>query len=226
MLKSFFITITVILTITFPAYGQGSHDQAKSQPGLENAASGAKSADDVKIHYTNYGNAGRALVFVHGWSCDESYWDRQVEEFEDDYRVVTIDLAGHGESGTQREDWTIEAYGRDVAAVVNHLDLSEVILIGHSMGGPVCIEAARNLPQKTVALIGVDTYQDVTRKLTEQQADMFIAPFRQNFALQVKNFVKFMFPEDSDTVLSAWVADDMAEADPLIAVRSMKSLFL
>ncbi len=226
MLKNLFIAIIIILIISFPAYGQASQDQAKSQPGLENAASGAKSADDIKIHYTNYGNADKALVFVHGWSCDESYWDRQVEGFKDDYRIVTIDLAGHGESGTEREDWTIQAYGRDVAAVVNHLDLSEVILIGHSMGGPVCIEAARNLPQKTVALIGVDTYQDLTQNLTEQQADMFIAPFRQNFVLQVKNFVKLMFPEDGDTALAAWVADDMAEADPLIAMSSMKSLFL
>ncbi|MBD3216836.1 MAG: alpha/beta fold hydrolase [candidate division Zixibacteria bacterium] len=226
MLKRLFFTIIFILTISFQAYGQESEKQTASQPGTENAAAGARSADGVKIHYTNYGSADRALVLVHGWSCDESYWDKQVEGFKDDYRIVTIDLAGHGESGIEREDWTIQAYGRDVAAVVNHLDLSEVILIGHSMGGPVCIEAARNLPQKTAALIGVDTYQDLTRKMTEQQVDMFMAPFRQNFALQVKNFVKLMFPEHGDTVLATWVADDMAEADPLIAMSSMRNLFL
>jgi pimeloyl-ACP methyl ester carboxylesterase len=48
------------------------------------------------------------------------------------YQIVTLDLAGHGQSGTGREAWTIASYGEDVAAVVEELDLENAILIGHS----------------------------------------------------------------------------------------------
>ena len=57
------------------------------------------SEDGVVIYYDVRGSGERTLVFVHCWSCDRSYWQRQVEEFTDVYRVVTIDLAGHGQSG-------------------------------------------------------------------------------------------------------------------------------
>ena len=75
------------------------------------------------------------------------------------FKVVSIDLAGHGESGLERKSWTIEAFGGDVAAVVKKLGLKRVILIGHSMGGDVIAEAARQLPGQTVGLIMVDTYK-------------------------------------------------------------------
>ena len=75
------------------------------------------SFDGVPISYEVRGNGSPALVFVHGWSCDRTYWKAQVEPFAVNHKVVTIDLAGHGESGTQRSDWTMEAFSEDVAAV-------------------------------------------------------------------------------------------------------------
>jgi pimeloyl-ACP methyl ester carboxylesterase len=226
MLKKISIAFLSVLLISFFACGQKSDQEAGTREESGTKANTATSPDGVAIHYTDYGSGDRALVFVHCWNCDESYWDHQVEEFKDDYRVVTVDLAGHGESGSNREDWTIQAYGKDVAAVVNQLDLNKIILIGHSLGGAVCIEAAINLPEKTVALIGIDTYQDLTQRATEQQADMFIAPFREDFSGQLRKFMKFMFPEGGDSALAAWVAADMAEADPEIALSSIRNLFL
>src|SRR5688572_6013186 len=72
-----------------------------------------ESFDGVPISYEVHGNGSPALVFVHGWSCDPTYWAAQVEPFAANYKVVTIDLAGHGESGTQRSDWTMESFGED-----------------------------------------------------------------------------------------------------------------
>ena len=58
------------------------------------------SSDGVDIHYEVYGKGEPTLVFIHGWSCDRSYWRAQVEYFAKQYQVITIDLAGHGESET------------------------------------------------------------------------------------------------------------------------------
>jgi len=116
------------------------------------------SGDGVPIRYAVRGTGGPALVFVHGWSCDRTYWDAQVRHFAPRHRVVAIDLPGHGESGTGREEWTVEAFGGDVAAVVQHLGLEEVVLIGHSVGGFVVLEAARRIPDKVVGVVGVESW--------------------------------------------------------------------
>ena len=91
-------------------------------------------ADEISIAYEVHGEGSTALVFVHGWSCDRSYWQAQVQPFSKLYKVVTIDLGGHGESGFGRSDWTIFSFSTDVTTVIRELKLDRVILIGHSIG--------------------------------------------------------------------------------------------
>ena len=69
----------------------------------------AISNDNIVIKYDVQGKGEPALVFIHGWCCDKSYWKYQVPEFSKNHKVVTIDLGGHGESGLDREKWTMEA---------------------------------------------------------------------------------------------------------------------
>ncbi|MFC2038592.1 alpha/beta fold hydrolase, partial [Chloroflexota bacterium] len=122
------------------------------------------SADGVSIAYSVSGSGSPPLVFVHGWCCDKNYWDPQLSHFSQNHKVVAIDLAGHGDSGLERDEWSMSAFGEDVAAVIRELDIEQVILIGHSMGGPVIIEAAQIVPERIAGLIGVDTFQDIDRK--------------------------------------------------------------
>jgi len=84
-----------------------------------------KSADGVPIHFTMRGTGDTALVFVHCWSCDSSYWQAQMDYFAADYRVVAIDLAGHGQSGMGRKDYTISGFADDVERVIDSLDLKK-----------------------------------------------------------------------------------------------------
>lgn len=184
-----------------------------------------KSKDGVEIAYTVEGSGEPALVFIHGWSCDKSYWDNQVKEFSPKYKVVTIDLAGHSESGMNRKNYTMELFGEDVAAVVNKLELKKVILIGHSMGGYIIIEAARQLKEKVIGLVGADTYQGLEDEMTKEQIDQFMKPFKENFVLTTKEFVKTMFPPTADSALVKKVSDDMSAAPPLIAINAMQNLF-
>src|SRR5688500_10631395 len=98
------------------------------------------SSDGTPIAYQITGAGAPALVFVHGWSCDRGYWAGQIEPLSRQFTVVAIDLAGHGESGLGRKNFSMESFGDDVAAVVNRLGLQRVVLIGHSMGGDVVPE--------------------------------------------------------------------------------------
>src|SRR5262249_39407728 len=129
------------------------------------------SSDGVPIRYRVLGDGRPALVFVHCWTCDQHFWDASLGRFTRDYTVVTLDLAGHGGSGRGRKEWTIAAFADDVKAVVEKLGLERVVLIGHSMGGPVALEAARKMPQRLVAPVPVDTLVDVEGRPRPEEAD-------------------------------------------------------
>ena len=136
---------------------------------METITDSVASADGTMIQYKVTGEGEPVLVFVHGWECNMTYWDSQVDVFNKNHKVVLLDLAGHGTSGMTREDYTLNAYAQDAAAVVNKLGLDKFILIGHSMGGTVNIEAARILGDKVISLIGVDTYSDFDHVYPEEQ---------------------------------------------------------
>jgi len=183
------------------------------------------SADGVSISYDVQGEGGPALVFVHGSCCDRSYWKYQVPYFSKKYKVVTIDLAGHGASGLGRDSWTIEAFGADVTAVVEKLDLEQVILIGHSIGGPVNVAAAQQMPKRVIGLVGVDTFQDLDAVPTQEQIDEFLAPFEADFAGHMRDFARGMFTPNADPTLVKWVAEDTAAAQPEVGIGAARGFF-
>lgn len=180
----------------------------------------AASVDGIEINYYEYGQKGPILVFVHGWSCDASYWREQVEYFKEKYHVVLIDLAGHGRSGSKRENYTMEAFGQDVKAVVESIGTEKVVLIGHSMGVLVIAEAARLMSEKTIGLVAVDDLQNVEYPLGEEQFKEMTTPFKEDFKQGVRGFVVDMLRSDNSPV-NEWVVSDMSLADPKVAVSAM-----
>ena len=183
-----------------------------------------RSADGVSIHYSSRGSGSPALLFVHGWCCDETYWEPQVRHFAERHRVVSIDLAGHGESGTDRKNWSVNAFGEDVAAVVKELSLDRVILVGHSMGGPVIVEAARLMPERVIGLVGVDTFQDLDRKQTRAPLDERLSRFRNSFVEASHEVVKSMFAEKSDPELAARIVADMSSSPSHVGIGAIEAM--
>jgi pimeloyl-ACP methyl ester carboxylesterase len=75
----------------------------------------AASVDGVAIHSTSRGSGPKVVVFVHGWTCDESSWREQVPFFEKNYRVITLDLPGHGKSGSPKSGaLTMELFAKSI----------------------------------------------------------------------------------------------------------------
>jgi pimeloyl-ACP methyl ester carboxylesterase len=183
----------------------------------------ATAPDGVAIAYTVSGSGSPALVFVHAWMCDQTYWAAQAALFSETHTVVTIDLAGHGESGMERDGWPLMAFGADVEAVVEALDLDPVILIGHSMGGPVVLEAARLMPDRVIGVIGADTLQDADHKYDPEEVAPFLAAFESDFVGTCRGFVVSMFPEGADPALVEHVATNMSAGPPEIGSALMRA---
>jgi pimeloyl-ACP methyl ester carboxylesterase len=214
---------TTLLALTFASCG--NDDQPETPPVAQMVTDSVLSADNVMIYYDVHGTGDHALVFIHCWCCDRTYWDAQVEEFSKDYKVVTLDLAGHGQSGRNRNDWTMEAFGADVAAVADKLGLNDMILIGHSMGGTVMIEAARLLDLRVTALIGVDNLQKLDQKFSEEDVAKYLANYESDFSGVTYKFIKTLFPPTADTVLADGIAREVASAPKDIALGSFASIF-
>src|ERR671931_1031656 len=115
------------------------------------------------MHFVRAGRGAPALVFVHGFACSHEDWQAQLVHFQRTHEVVACDLRGHGRTPGQPSECSIEHYGGDVAALVNNLELARSLLIGHSMGCRVVLEAARLIPDKVAGIVLVDGSRNATR---------------------------------------------------------------
>ncbi len=93
--------------------------------------------DGARVHYTNYGEGETALLFVHGWNCDETVWKAQAPVFAQERRVITVDLPGHGQSDKPEVAYTMDFYARALDAVMGDAGLKSATFVGHSNGTPV-----------------------------------------------------------------------------------------
>ena len=194
---------------------------AQAEERLTHGVTQAK--DGVQIHYESGGNGSPALVFIHGWNCDRSYWSAQLPFFAATHQVVAIDLAGHGDSGMNREDWSMANFGADVAAVADALQLEDIILVGHSMGGPVALEAARLLKGRVKMVIGADTLSDVSLRYADEQLAGMLAAMEADFPGTVEGLVRssFFLPT-SDPALIDQIARDMGAAPPAAGIGAFE----
>ncbi len=181
-----------------------------------------KAADGVNIVCEVRGNGGTALVFLHGLCGERAYWKNQVDAFATDYRVVTLDQAGHGESGKNRKTWTIASLAGDVEAVVKDLGLKRVILIGHSMGGPESLLAAKRMPGTVVAVIGVDTLPNAEFKMPEEMNKKFLAGLEMDFKVTMRSGIANLLPEKADPELKTWLITHAEVQDPKIPAALMR----
>jgi pimeloyl-ACP methyl ester carboxylesterase len=200
----------------------------KAEP-AEGAPRIAIAPDGIHVQYRVYGTPGKAepaLVFIHGWSCDSNYWREQVPEFKKKYTVVTVDLAGHGGTDGSRSDWSMARFGQDVATALAAVPNKQLVLVGHSMGGPVAIEAARLLKGRVLGIIGVDTFKTIGAPLlSAAQLDAAVKPFEANFIGHTREVVaRYFFAPGADQALANKVAYDMSLSPPNVAIPAMRAV--
>jgi len=112
--------------------------------------------DGAIINYQVSGKGDKTLLFVHGSYIDKTYWNEQVNYFSQGNRVVTLDLPGHGRSGRERKNWSVQSFAEDIVTLTKELDLKNVILIGHSLAADINLIAATSHPELFKEFIAID----------------------------------------------------------------------
>jgi pimeloyl-ACP methyl ester carboxylesterase len=195
---------------------------AKGSPRSDTGPGTVKSADGVPIAYEVRGQGPTTLVLVHGWSCDRNYWRHQLDSLQGEYRVIALDLAGSGGSGKDRTAWSIANFANDVAAVVQATDASDVVLIGHSLGGPVALEAGLLVPDRVIGVIGVEAFYDAW---ADPESGKMVDQLRPSFKAGTRAFVrKALFLPTSPPALADSISEAMAAAPSEIALPAIDSL--
>jgi pimeloyl-ACP methyl ester carboxylesterase len=126
---------------------------------VDGGVSGVARFDGVRVHYESYGKGGEALIFIHGWACDLTFWRGQEALYNrPNRRALLIDLPGHGSSDKPYRAYPIEFFARAVDAVMRDAQIERGVLIGHSLGGPIAYAFLREFPEKASALVLVDAF--------------------------------------------------------------------
>jgi pimeloyl-ACP methyl ester carboxylesterase len=215
--------------------GHGSAPVAPARPAAPGPATEARlgegpritlSPDNVHIEYHLYGEGDPAVLLVHGWACDENYWHAQLDALKSHYTVVTLNLAGHGASGANRNDWSIANYAQDVAAVARQLPNRQLVLVGHSMGAAVVLAATPLISERVIGVVAVEALRSVGQPpLAARDIERRVAPFEADFVGATRKLVSSsLFERGADPVLVQKVAYNMSLRPPAVAVPSLRSL--
>jgi len=111
---------------------------------------------DQLMHHIREGAGQPPIVFVHGYLCELENWRHQINHFKATNTVLACDLRGLGQTPLGTGEMTIEQMGQDVADLLAHHDLSNAVLVGHSMGCRVIMEANRRAKDRVAGLVLVD----------------------------------------------------------------------
>lgn len=183
----------------------------------------AASVDGIPIHSTVRGSGPRTVVFVHGWTCDESSWRDQVPYFEKNYRVITLDLPGHGKSGSPASGpLTMELFAKSIEAVRVEVKAGKIVLVGHSMGTPVIREYARLYPSNVAAMVPVDGVLHLSGSANAPNPDRMKGP---EGLKNREGMIRGMFGPSATPALQEHILKMMLGAPETTAYQAMAATF-
>jgi 3-oxoadipate enol-lactonase len=110
----------------------------------------------VEIAYTDQGK-GTPILLIHGYPLSKAMWDPQAKSLSQNFRVITLDLRGHGESEAPLWLYTMDIFADDIRALLDHLSIDQVVLAGFSMGGYIALAFYRRYKNRVKALVLADT---------------------------------------------------------------------
>jgi non-heme chloroperoxidase len=178
--------------------------------------------DKARVHYYDIGNhkAKNALILIHGWTCNADFWKDTYSAFPN-YRVIAIDLPGHGQSDKPKANYSMEYFARSIEAVMTKAKVQKAVLVGHSMGTPVIRQFYRVFPNKTLGLVTVD---GALRPFgPKAQMETFFNPLFNDYKNQAPKFVDGLLgPTRAD--LKPMIRSAMLAAPDYVAVSAMKGM--
>ncbi len=173
-----------------------------------------------KVYFKSFGKGKKAVVLVHGWTCNSEFWKNSYASFPE-YRVIAVDLIGHGKSDKPKANYTMEYFAQSIEAVMKKAKVKKAVLVGHSMGTPVIRQFYRLYPRKTLGLVIVD---GALRPFgPKAQIDQFMAPLRANYKAVAPSFIDGLAGKISPE-LKTFVKDSMLSTPEHVALSAMDGM--
>ena len=187
--------------------------------------------DGARVHYESYGKGKEAVVFVHGWTCDLTFWRGQAAVYEK-HRALLVDLPGHGQSDKPDVSYTQERFARAIEAVMKDAHVDRAVLVGHSMGGPVALTFLRLFPAKTKAIVFVDAYVPQAPKDAAEKAAQAarMAPFLKslqepNYRDVTQKMIEGMFSDKTTPAMREEIRSKMGVTPQHVLASAMEGMF-
>jgi pimeloyl-[acyl-carrier protein] methyl ester esterase len=194
-------------------------------------------SDQAKIAYDDVGH-GRPLLLVHGWATHAGFFRPQVDGLSQSFRVISVDLRGHGRSRAVTGDLSIDLLARDIVELADHLDLNDLLVVGWSMGAMVLWRALLDgLAARVAGMISIDMAPRVINgddwglglrgssaaKAARQSQAAMVA----NWAAVGPRVASRIFAEGREmeqAILRRWAETEVADSDPVSMARLWTSL--
>jgi sigma-B regulation protein RsbQ len=179
-----------------------------------------------RINYSITGSGDTTLLFIHGWNISQQYWSNQVEKLAGRFKIVTLDLPGHGLSPKVNSYQTPEAMVQEITKLIFQENLETIVVIGHSLGGELALLLWTQVPQKIVGIIGVDNFKDIQFKITPQFQkgfDDYFKKFQHDYSNMAEQFARENI-RSTDSLVVQRIVRDYRSADPKVALTIFKAM--
>ena len=179
--------------------------------------------NSVKLAFEDRGAGKPAFVFVHGWTCDRSFFAPQAEHFAQRHRVVSVDLRGHGESDKPQGAYPVGAYAEDIAHIIRQLGLGKVVAVGHSLGGITVLQLAAAHPGCVAAIVMVYPAPFVFSYELRSAIEAMVAAIEAGNQEPRRQFIRdHLFLPTSDRRLVEAVLEGMLAAPAHVAATAIR----
>lgn len=184
-----------------------------------------RTPDRVQLNYRESGEGQPTLILIHGWACRLDDWQSVASALSRHYKVLRLDLRGHGKSDAPADGYSMRQLADDTAALARSRRIRSAVVVGHSMGSTVGLEMARRHPRLVSGLIMVDggieqhsTVRDLKqnalwRSMTEEPFDVAFPEFYANF-----------FPDPREAALAERVIAEAAQTPEHVVLASLRAL--
>ncbi len=180
--------------------------------------------DGHRLHYVESGTGSPTIALIHGWSGNLEFMRPQIEHFSRSFRVIAVDLIGHGKSDAPPVAYTRQRFAEELAWMLGELEAAPSVLIGHSLGAGIAIEAAVNHPGVTAAVISLDGALVMAETMGPDDASTLAAALEElaDPSSKLAPLADGMFIESSDPGLRSWAIAEMAATPVHVAASALR----
>lgn len=170
---------------------------------------------ELDLYYETTGN-GDCLLLLHGLGSSTRDWEYQLPDFCKNYRVLTVDVRGHGRSGKTGTPYSIPQFANDIARLLDGLNIASAHVVGLSMGGMIAFQLALDHPKRIKSLVIVNSGPEVVARTFKEKFGVwqrfailrFMGMRKMGEVLAPRLFVKEEQAATRELFIERWAEND------------------